>query len=277
LIYINAKDNTYDLKSDWDATTYDRISDVQESWGHEVLERRNWKGNEIVLDAGCSSGRITKIISTKVQKGKVFAVDFDSSMITVAKENLAETSNIQYKKADLSQIDLQEKVDVVFSNAVLHWILNHRKVFEHFWQVLKPNDELLIQCGEYGEFAKILPIFNKVRKSNKFYNYFCNDKGEDIWKEPWYFAKKEDTEKMLQEIGFSSIQVFLENKEYEFHNKEEYFLFIKTVILQPYLKYLPNETLKEKFAKSVIQEIETNAKKLQWKLDFVRLNINAKK
>ena len=47
--------------------------------------------------------------------------------------------------------------------------------------------------------------------------------------------------------------------------------------MQPYLKYLPNERLKDKFAKSVIHEIETNAKELQWKLDFVRLNINAKK
>jgi len=82
---------------------------------------------------------------------------------------------------------------------------------------------------------------------------------------------------MLKEIGFKNIQVSLENREYEFNNKEEYFLFIKTVILQPYLKYLPNETLKDKFAKSVIEEIETNSKKLQWKLDFVRLNINAKK
>jgi tRNA A58 N-methylase Trm61 len=38
------------------------------------MERRKWKGNEIVLDAGCGSGRITKVISTKVPKGKVFAV-----------------------------------------------------------------------------------------------------------------------------------------------------------------------------------------------------------
>jgi len=33
--------------------------------------------------------------------------------------------------------------------------------------------------------------------------------------------------------------------------------------------------LKDKFAKSVVEEIETNAKELQWKLDYVRLNINA--
>ena len=71
----------------------------------------------------------------------------------------------------------------------------------------------MIQCGGYGEFVKTLPLFNKVRKSNQFYNYFCNDKGEDIWKQPWYFAKKEDTEKMLKEIGFKNIQVSLENRE----------------------------------------------------------------
>ena len=35
--------------------------------------------------------------------------------------------------------------------------------------------------------------------------------------------------------------------------------------------------LKDKFAKSVVEEIETNALELKWKLDFVRLNINAVK
>ena len=108
-----------------------------------------------------------------------------------------------------------------------------------------------------------------------YIGYFYNSKGEDIWKQTWYFAKKEDTEKILQEIGFRNIQIFLEDREAKFHNKEEYFLFIKTIVLIPYLKYLPNDILKDKCAKSVIQEIETNAKELQWKIDFVRLNINA--
>ena len=41
-------------------------------------------------------------------------------------------------------------------------------MFEHFWQILKPNGELLIQCGGYGEFAKTLPIFNKVENQINF-------------------------------------------------------------------------------------------------------------
>ena len=263
------------MKYDWDATTYNRISDAQESWGHEIIEYRKWKGNEIVLDAGCGSGRTTKILSIKVPQGKVIAVDSDLSMIRLAKENLAKFSNIEFIKIDISQLELAEKVDVVFSNAVLHWILNHKKVFERFWQILNSDGQLLIQCGGHRNLVKTLSILNKVSRSKEFYNYLCNNKGDDIWKQTWYFAKKEDTERILQEIGFRNIQVFLEDKEPKFHNKEEYFLFIKTIVLIPYLKYLPNDMLKDKFAKSVIQEIETNAKELQWKLDFVRLNINA--
>ena len=264
------------MKYDWDASTYDRISDAQESWGQEIIEYRKWKGNEVVLDAGCGSGRTTKILSMKVPEGKIIAVDSDLSMIRLAKENLVKFSNIEFIQIDISEIELEEKVDVVFSNAVLHWILNHKKVFERFWQILNSDGQLLIQCGGYGNLAKTLSIINKVSKSKEFYNYFYNNnKGQDIWNQTWYFAKKEDTEKILQEIGFRNIQVFLGNKEPKFLNKEEYFLFIKTIVLIPYLKYLPNDMLKDKFAKSVIEEIESNAKELQWKLDFARLNINA--
>jgi trans-aconitate 2-methyltransferase len=108
------------MKYDWDATTYDRISDAQESWGQAIIKYRKWKGNEIVLDAGCGSGRTTRILSMKVPQGKVIAVDSDLSMIKVAKENLAKFSNIEFIKMDISEIELEEKVDVVFSNATLH-------------------------------------------------------------------------------------------------------------------------------------------------------------
>lgn len=45
LVYINTNPNTSVLKYDWDALTYDNISDVIESWGLDLIERLNWKGN----------------------------------------------------------------------------------------------------------------------------------------------------------------------------------------------------------------------------------------
>ena len=178
------------MKYDWDATTYDRISDAQESWGQEIIEYRKWKGNEIVLDAGCGSGRLTRILSSKVPQGKVIAVDSDLSMIRLAKENLTKFSKIEFIKMDVSEIELKEKVDIVFSNAVVHWILNHKKVFECFWQILKSDGQLLIQCGGHRNLTKTLSIINKVRKSKEFYNYFCNNKGDHIWNQNWNFSQK---------------------------------------------------------------------------------------
>lgn len=71
------------------------------------------------------------------------------------------------------------------------------------------------------EILQSLCLYSKVRKLQEFCNYFCNRKGEKIWKEPWYFTKAEDTEKILKEIGFNNIEVFLENKVAKFHDKED--------------------------------------------------------
>jgi trans-aconitate methyltransferase len=44
----------------WDASTYDRVSDVQQRWAENVLRRLPLAGDETVLDAGCGSGAVTR-------------------------------------------------------------------------------------------------------------------------------------------------------------------------------------------------------------------------
>ena len=67
--------------ADWDAGTYDRVADPQEEWGREVLARLDLKGDETVLDAGCGSGRVTRLICERLPDGKVIGVDAAPSMI----------------------------------------------------------------------------------------------------------------------------------------------------------------------------------------------------
>jgi trans-aconitate methyltransferase len=63
-----------------------KVSHIQESWAIDLLERRKITHNEIVPDAGCGTGRVTKIIADTVKKGKVYAVDKDANMISNAKK-----------------------------------------------------------------------------------------------------------------------------------------------------------------------------------------------
>ncbi len=121
----------------WDAETYDAVFSIQEAWGRKVVNWRIWQGSEKVMDAGCGTCRITKVLAQKVPAGMVYAVDIDSNMIQVAARNLKGVDNVRLIESDLLTItSLPSKVDVIFSNAATHRIYDHRRLFENFWHLL---------------------------------------------------------------------------------------------------------------------------------------------
>jgi trans-aconitate methyltransferase len=128
-------------KGSWDACTYDQVSRlVQYKWGKQVLGLRKWRGDEIVMDAGCGSGLLTKQLAKKVPRGKVYAVDIDSNMIKQAKNNLQFFDNVEITQSSFTDIKLPRKMDVIFSNSAFHWVQDHRKAFQNFRNMLKPNE-----------------------------------------------------------------------------------------------------------------------------------------
>jgi trans-aconitate 2-methyltransferase len=212
----------YKNKGSWDARTYDQVSYlVQYRWGQQVLEWRKWLGNEIVMDAGCGSGLLTKQLAKKVPRGKVYAVDIDSNMIKQARKNLQLFDNVEIMQSSFTDIRLPQKLDVIFSNSALHWLQDHRKAFRIFWEMLKPthsnnkdtadssnsignisSSQLLIQCGGYGNLQQIITLLERITHSDQFKAYFTK------WKQSWYFAKPNDTNKLLEEIGYVNTRVY---------------------------------------------------------------------
>jgi ubiquinone/menaquinone biosynthesis C-methylase UbiE len=193
-------------KGSWDALTYDQVSYlVQYRWGQQVLEWRKWHGNEIVMDAGCGSGLLTKDLAKRVPRGKIYAVDIDSNMIKQARTNLQFLDNVEIVQSSFTDIKLPRKLDVIFSNSALHWVQDHRKAFQNFWEMLKPmnsgknNDtiigknrnvrrngnstslgssQLLIQCGGFGNLQQIIMLLERITRLDQFKAYFTD------WKQP---------------------------------------------------------------------------------------------
>jgi trans-aconitate 2-methyltransferase len=258
----------------WDAETYDKVSDTHEKWARKIILSKIWTGKEIIMDAGCGSGRITKILSEIVPIGKVYAIDNDENMIDKAKNNLKDFKNVIIIKSNLLDIDFnktQSKFNIIFSNAVLHWILDHYKAFKNFYDLLVSDGQILIQCGGYGNLQKAISIFNTIKESAEFKEFFSK------WKDQWNFAKPVDTKEILKEIGYKDINVYLEDYPVTFKDKNSYSTYLKTVVLGPYLKYLPSEKLQDNFLQRIIQikEDENNEQRLT--LDYKRLNIFATK
>ena len=106
------------------------------------------------------------------------------------------------------------------------------------------------------------------------------------WKDPWYFPSTSETNSILKTIGFSEIRTEITKKTALFHGFGDYKLFMKTVVMKPYLSYLPpndNNLTRDLFIELFIKQIKKNNKdslmvdggKEQPSIDYVRLNIHA--
>ena len=133
---------------DWDAATYDRISAPQQRWAAEQLDRLELAGDEVVLDAGCGSGKITLELVRRLPRGTVYAVDAAPSMVAHTQQALGDPATALCQ--DLVELALPEPVDVVFSNATFHWIPDHDALFAALHRNMKPGARLLAQCGGKG-------------------------------------------------------------------------------------------------------------------------------
>jgi trans-aconitate 2-methyltransferase len=245
---------------EWDAQTYDRVSDPQYQWGLEVLDRLDLAGDEYVMDAGCGSGRVTANLLERLPDGRVLCVDASESMIAKAREALSDRAD--YLVTDLAELEVQKPVDVVFSTATFHWLPDHERLFSRLHAALWPGGRLVAQCGGAGNVAEHARNLVAVATRPEFVDHF---KDMTIM---WNFATPEETEERLRRAGFDQVRCWLEDKPVQ---PEHPYDFTTTVTMGPHLARLPEE-LRRSFAEAVL-ELEDDP----LVLNYVRLNIDARR
>jgi trans-aconitate 2-methyltransferase len=245
---------------DWDATTYDRVSAPQQRWAAEQLDRLELAGDEVVLDAGCGSGKITLELARRVPHGTVYAVDAAPSMAAHTQEALGDGAIVLCQ--DLVELALPEPVDVVFSNATFHWIPDHDALFTALHRNMKPGARLLAQCGGRGNIDEFRRLAEDVAHEAPFAPYFTD------WVKPWNYATAQETAQRLTRAGFEAVSCWLEDRPTELAEPRS---FIATVCLVRHLDPLP-EGLQDQFIDTVLDRV---AKPVV--LDYVRLNMTARR
>jgi trans-aconitate 2-methyltransferase len=243
---------------EWDAETYDAVSDPQFEWGMEVLERLDLRGDEVAVDAGCGSGRVTAELADRLPGGRVIAVDGSAAMVEKAKERLGERAS--YLVSDLVELELDEPVDLIFSTATFHWIPDHEALFRRLRAALKPGGRLVAQCGGHGNVAEHTRAIAGVASDPEYGQHLSGSKAL------WNFATPEETEPRLGAAGFDEVRCWTQPKPVQPSRPLE---FVSTVTLGPILDQLPEEK-RRPFAEAVLAQEEDPLV-----LNYVRLNIEA--
>jgi trans-aconitate 2-methyltransferase len=243
---------------DWDAVSYQRVSVPHEEWARSILDRLELRGDEVVLDAGCGSGRVTSMLIERLPEGRVIAVDGSASMVEQVGSVLRPQDEAMV--ADLLELALAEPVDVVFSSAVFHWILDHEALFRSLRGVLKPGGRLATQNGGAGNIARLKASTEEVAGREPYAAHF------EGFGQPWNYAAPEETEERLLEAGFARARCWLQPWDVVPPELAE---FLRTVCLGPHIDRLPEE-LREPFIADILAlEDEPLV------LGYVRLNIDA--
>lgn len=117
-----------------------------------------------MLDIGCGDGKVTAEIADCVQRGSVLGVDSSTAMIELARRAfpIAAHPNLSFEIADARALPYQERFDFVFSNAVLHWVVDHRPVLRGVARALKPGGRLLFQCGGRGNAEEFFAVAQRM-------------------------------------------------------------------------------------------------------------------
>lgn len=243
---------------EWKAEEYDQQAAPHEQWAEQILARLELEGDETILDAGCGTGRLTKRLVERVPNGRVIGVDASATMLEKAREHLGD--GVELVRSDLTELELDTKVDAVYSSAVFHWISDHPALFRALHGAMNPGARIEAQCGGQDNIAEVERAIEALAGDERFAPYLRTDR------EAWNYASVGDTELRLEAAGFSDIRVWSQPWPVTPADPAGY---VSTVILPWHLDRLPDE-LHEPFVRAVL---ETAPRPLV--VNYMRLNISA--
>ncbi len=234
----------------WDAEVYERIGTPMRGWAQAVIEDLKLRGDETVLDAGCGSGSVTFDLLQKLPHGTIYAVDTSPQMIEKLTASLAERGETRVIPihASLTDFTLPEPVDVVFSNAVFHWIPDDDALFSCLLRATKPGGRLRAQCGGGANNLRLMAATARMDQREPFAEYLGNIVDTRTYRSP------ERAKEALEAAGWSDVRASVFPSPVPFENEDDAALYLRTIILQDRVSRLPDEH-QEPYLRAVIAEV----------------------
>lgn len=171
----------------WDANLYDTRHRFVFQHGESLLELLAAKPGERILDLGCGTGHLTARLAEN--GSSVVGLDSSAEMLTQAR---AAYPSLEFIQGDARNFRLQEPVDAVFSNAVLHWIHEPMAVIRCVRKSLKPKGRFVAEFGGKGNVQTLIASMRLTAAKI----------GMQLAEPLWYFPSVGEYAALLEEEGF---------------------------------------------------------------------------
>lgn len=173
----------------WDAKNYDQRHAFVWRYGAELLDLLKPQAGERILDLGCGTSHLTHRLAES--GAHVVGMDRSATMLAEARHAYPHLALVA---ADARQFAFAQPFDAVFSNAVLHWILEAERVVECIAAALKPGGRFIAEFGGQGNIKLIRGALHTAleeigRPEGKLWNIL-------------YFPSADEYSALLESHGF---------------------------------------------------------------------------
>ncbi len=126
----------------WDPAQYLSFADLRLRPAIDLLARVPHHRPGSVVDLGCGTGAATRLLRDRWPDARIAGIDGSPEML--AKARLA-LPGIDWAEGDFAAWRPSAPVDVLYSNAALHWTGDHAGLFPRLFAALAPGGALAVQ------------------------------------------------------------------------------------------------------------------------------------
>jgi len=126
----------------WDPAQYLKFAGPRLRPAIDLLQRIDAESPGTVYDLGAGAGNVTRLIAARWPAARIVGIDGSAEMLAKA---AAENPQIKWQQDDLAIWRPERPADVIYSNAALHWLDDHDRLFPSLFTGLAPKGVLAVQ------------------------------------------------------------------------------------------------------------------------------------
>ena len=134
----------------WDPGQYLRFENERLRPALDLLAHVPVADATAVADLGCGAGNVARVLADRWPAARIVGVDSSREMLAAARLATGGSARFDFREADLADWAPpgDERYDVVFSNALLHWLDDHGAVLARWCAAVAPGGALAVQAPD---------------------------------------------------------------------------------------------------------------------------------
>jgi len=248
--------------TNWNTNLYEDKHSFVFKYGEDLISMLAPQAGERILDLGCGTGHLTHRIS--LSGARVTGIDSSAAMIDKAS---AIFPDIDFRVMSATDLHFDETFDAVFSNAVLHWVLDKEAAVNSITQHLKTGGRLILEMGGKGNVEEIVVNIRKVLTRHGYYH--------NAAQQLWYFPSLGEYTSLLEKKGYRINYASHFDRPTELKDTENGIKDWIKMFGNAFFENIPQERIDP-----VLEEIQeavrpTNYRNHKWYGNYKRLRIEA--